>query len=182
MSHSHTSSRDQDSSLRAARKVELEPIGRDRIDTLNALFELYAHDFSEYVPLELGESGRFDVRAGDLWWSRDHHHPFFVRAAGRLAGFALVRRGSQLADDPEVMDVAEFFIVRGERRKRVGQRAACALLGLFPGRWEVRVRQANPPALGFWSHVLESVALGTVHRSTFSVGEVGWHVLRASAP
>jgi predicted acetyltransferase len=161
--------------------VALEPIERDRCDVLKALFELYAHDFSEYVPLELKESGRFEVVLGELWWSRDDHHPFFVRVAGRLAGFALVRRGSKITDDPEVMDVAEFFVVRGERRKGVGQQAAVALLERFAGPWEVRVRQANLPALEFWSRVLESAALGGVHSSTYFVGAIEWHVLRADA-
>ena len=148
---------------------------------MNALFELYAHDFSEHVPLEIKESGRFEVSAGEIWWNRDDHYPFFLRAAGRLAGFALVRRGSKIADDPGVMDVAEFFVVRGERGKRVGQRAAMSLLGRFPGPWEVRVRQSNPSALKFWSRVLGDVAVSAVISSTYSDNGVGWHVLYAES-
>ena len=163
----------------AACDVELEPIQRDRADVLNALFELYAHDFSEHVPLELKDSGRFEVSAGELWWTGDDHHPFLVRVAGRLAGFALARRGSKVADDAAVMDVAEFFVVRGERRKRVGRRAALALLVRFPGRWEVRVRQSNPFALNFWSGVLEVCSGHKVDAVALSVHGVDWHVLRA---
>ena len=167
--------------MKAAREVGLESIERDRADVLNALFELYAHDFSEHVPLELKESGRFEVSAGKLWWTRDDHHPFFVRVAGRLAGFALARRGAQTADHPAVMDVAEFFVVRGERGKEVGRQAALALLGRFPGRWEVRVRQSNPRALKFWSGVLEVCSGREVAPVAFSASGVDWYVLRADA-
>jgi predicted acetyltransferase len=172
--------RERDSSTQAARVV-LESIERDRGAALDRLFQLYAHDFGERVPLELKDSGRFDVSAGELWWSRADHHPFFVRVEGRLAGFALVRRGSKLDGDAEVMDVAEFFIVRGERRKGVGRQAVRALLDRFPGRWQVRVRQSNPPALQFWSRVLKDEGAREVARSTFSEHQVEWHVLRVEA-
>jgi predicted acetyltransferase len=165
--------------MQAACEVVLESIERERADVLNALFELYVHDFSEHAPFKLKESGRFEVSAGELWWTRDDHHPFFVRVAGRLAGFALVSKGSKVADDPAAMDVAEFFVVRGERGKRVGQQAALALLGRFPGRWEIRVRQSNPRALKFWSRVLEVCSGRKVDPVAFSAHGADCHVLRA---
>lgn len=165
--------------MHAAREVALESIERERADVLNALFQLYAHDFSEHVPLALNERGRFEVSAGELWWTQDGHHPFFVRVAGRLAGFALARKGSKISGDPAVMDMAEFFVVRSERGKRVGRRAALALIGRFPGPWEVRVRQSNPAALRFWSGVLDSRSGRSADPVAFSAAGVDWHVLRA---
>jgi predicted acetyltransferase len=163
----------------AACEVGLESIERNDADVLDALFQLYAHDFSQHVSLELTNSGRFKVSAGELWWTRDDHHPFFVRVAGRLAGFALARKGSKVADDPAVMDVAEFFVVRGERGKGVGRHAALGLLVRFPGRWEVRVRQSNPLALKFWSRVLEFGSGCKADPVAFLADGVDWHVLRA---
>lgn len=179
MSHARTSPKDQDTSTRNEGDVALERVERARADVLDQLFELYAHDFSEHVPLELRASGRFEITAGEIWWTRADHHPFFLRVDGRLAGFALVRQGSRTCEDREVMDVAEFFVVRRERRKHVGQRAAHALLERFPGRWEVRVRQSNPAALSFWSVVLDAVGLAKPEVSTFFANGVDWHVLRA---
>ncbi|MFM2419676.1 MAG: hypothetical protein RL385_4399 [Pseudomonadota bacterium] len=181
MSSSHSPASDSKHVSEAARDVALEPIARECSETLNALFELYAHDFSEHVPLELKESGRFELSVGEHWWSRDDHYPFFIRAGGQLAGFALVRRGSTLSKDPRVMDVAEFFVVRGQRRKHVGRQAAAALLKRFPGKWEVRVRQANLPALSFWLRTLREPVRGEVDRTTYSASGVAWHVLRVEA-
>src|SRR3954470_1620920 len=40
--------------------VVLEPIARDQAFVLANLFELYVHDFSEQVPIDLQPNGRFD--------------------------------------------------------------------------------------------------------------------------
>jgi predicted acetyltransferase len=163
--------------------VVLEPVARERAAALRNLFELYVHDFSEIVPLDLGEDGRFDVALGDEWWTRDDHFPFFVRRDGKLAGFALARRGSRVVpDDAEVMDVAEFFVVRGARGRGVGAAAARALFAAFPGRWEIRVRRANTAALRFWSRVAEAWAGAPVARAAFSAKGVEWDLLRVGPP
>lgn len=130
--------------------ITLVPIERARAFVLENLFELYAHDFSEQLPLELAASGRFEVPIDERWWSADDHFPFFVHAADKLVGFALVRRGSRVTQERDVMDVAEFFVVRGARRRGVGQAAAHALFARFAGRWEIRVRLTNTAANGFW--------------------------------
>jgi predicted acetyltransferase len=163
-------------------QVVLEPVVREQAAVLNNLFELYAHDFSEFVPLDVKPSGRFDVAVGEQWWARDDHAPFFIRWNGKLCGFALVRKGSRITGDGDVMDVAEFFVVRGARGKGVGAAAACALFAAFPGHWEIRVRQANAPALRFWSRVLASASGGTtVTGSSHSLDGVDWQVFRVES-
>jgi len=188
--------------------VVLEPIGKEQAPVLRNLFELYAYDFSEVVPLELGPNGRFDVSPGEVWWGRDDHFPFFIRWNGKLSGFALVRRGSRVTnaaarteaghrseagghpDDRahpgagaasnagEPMDVAEFFVVRGARGNQVGAHAAHALFAAFPGRWEIRVRRSNVSAMKFWSRTLETWLGRPVASEPFIVDGVDWDVLR----
>ncbi|MGD0436124.1 MAG: hypothetical protein ABSB86_06650 [Bryobacteraceae bacterium] len=55
------------------------------------LLELYAHDFSEFHPLDLGENGRFGYRSLPLYWSEPGRHPFLIRLGGKLAGVVLVK-------------------------------------------------------------------------------------------
>jgi predicted acetyltransferase len=161
--------------------VALEPIPVDAAPVLQNLFELYVHDFSEYLPVDLRPDGRFDVAVGERWWTSEGHHPFFIRSGGKLCGFALARRGSGLTGAPDVMDVAEFFVVRGARRKNVGTGAAHTLFATFPGPWEVRVRRANVPAARFWSRAAASW-LGRPAPSDPWVAEgVDWDVLRVAA-
>jgi predicted acetyltransferase len=160
--------------------VVLEPITRDGAATLGNLFELYAHDFSEHVPLRIQASGRFEVGPGDLWWTRADHFAYFIKWRGELAGFALLRTGSRVTNASEVLDVAEFFVLRGVRGRGVGRIAAHALFREFPRAWEVRVRRTNVAALQFWSRVVERWVGQPVPSSPFSVEGVDWDLLRFS--
>ena len=169
------------SSLGTTVKVELVPISLERAPTLKNLLELYAHDFSEYVPLQLGANGRFDLLLGDEWWQADDHYPFFVHADGKLSGFALVRRGSRVTDDAKVMDIAEFFVVRGARRQGVGVKVVRELFRVLPGPWEARVRAGNTPAFAFWSRAFSESAGQAPEVADFSKAGVAWQVFRAGA-
>jgi predicted acetyltransferase len=158
--------------------VALDPIARDQAPVLESLFQLYAHDFSEHVPLALEPNGRFDVAIADRWWAGDGHFPFFLRSNGRLCGFALVERGSRITDASDVMDVAEFFVVRGARGKRTGTTAAHALFTAFPGRWEVRCRRSNVAARAFWSRAVGSWTSRPATSVPFSSEGVDWDVFQ----
>jgi predicted acetyltransferase len=156
----------------------LDPITEDQLPILRNLFELYAHDFSEYVPLDLNATGRFDARIDNKWWTDDDHHAYFVRSGGKLVGFALVRRGSRVTDDPGVMDVAEFFVVRAARRRGTGGKVAHALFSAFPGTWEMRVRHANAPARAFWKRIAVAWNSSSVTSADFTLQGVDWEVIR----
>jgi predicted acetyltransferase len=158
--------------------VTLERIHRESATVLDNLFQLYAHDFSEHVPIQLEASGRFGVTPGSEWWTLGDHFAYLIKRQGALAGFALARTGSRLIEAPDVMDVAEFFVVRGERRKGLGTSAAHALFAEFPRAWEVRVRQTNVPALRFWSLAAEMWVGGHVESTPYSTDGVAWNALR----
>jgi predicted acetyltransferase len=159
--------------------VVLEPIAKEQAPVLLNLLELYVHDFSEHVPLDVKENGRFDIPLGDQWWTRDDHFPFFIRSEGKLCGFALARRGSRVSGAGDVMDIAEFFVLRGVRRKGIGARAAHALLDAFGGAWDVRVRRTNVSAHAFWSRTLEAWLGRPIASSAFSSPEgIDWHIFR----
>lgn len=126
---------------------------------LRNLAELYVHDLSEIVPLELNAQGRFDH---DFWrgcWTVDRT-PYLIRVDGHLAGFAIVARGSRLTDDPTVSDLAEFFVVRRHRRHGIGTRAAASLFDRRPGIWEVRQMAGHRAARTFWRTAIGAYTAG----------------------
>jgi predicted acetyltransferase len=134
--------------------IQLELALRKHSPILANLLELYAHDFSEFQPLDMGQDGRFGYKSLPLYWSESNRHPFLIRSGGKLAGFALVKRGSEISDRQEVWDMAEFFVIRGCRRHRIGTLAAQEVWRRFPGLWEVRVMQANPSATSFGTRAI----------------------------
>ena len=121
------------------------------------LLELYIHDLSEIFAIEPGPDGRFGYPTLPLYWSEpEKRFPFLIRAGGKVIGFALVTRGSPATDDPDVLDVAEFFVLRRHRRTGCGQRAAALLFDRLPGHWIVRVSEGNHGAIPFWKSVVSA--------------------------
>ena len=157
-------------------RVEVIAATADQEPILANLLELYAHDFSEISDLQLDSNGRFGYAPLPLYWRESDRYPFLIKADQTLAGFVLVKRGSDVSGDQDVWDVAEFFIVRGYRRHRIVMRVANEIWRKFPGRWEVRVMERNRAAQAFWSRTVASFMGTTVEASIPQVAGKSWHV------
>lgn len=141
-------------------EVSVEPIPVEHKSVLRNLLELCQHDYSEFNGEEISEHGLFGYPYLDHYWTEAGRHPLFVRLAGKLAGFALVRTlAAQDAGEP-VCSLAEFFILRKYRRQGVGRRAAILVFDLFPGRWRVGQERGNDPAQLFWHKVIADYTQG----------------------
>ena len=139
-------------------QVELVQACEADSPVLANLLQLYIHDFTSFTPVELGDDGRFRHNPLPEYWGRGDRYAFLIKVHAQLAGFALVRQGSQISNDPDVWDMGDFFIIRAFRRQGVGSRAARVVWARFPGLWEVRVIDENQPALSFWSHAIAEFA------------------------
>jgi predicted acetyltransferase len=164
--------------------VTLEAATAADLPLLSNLLELYIHDLSAAFPnVELGPDGRFGYPQLERYGAEpDRRSSLLIRCCGRLAGFALVTRGSPATEDPEVFDVAEFFVLRSYRRSGVGRRAAFLLWNRLPGRWIVRVSEGNPGALPFWSGVIAEFSRGAYTESTRPGSPHAWRVFSFTAP
>lgn len=126
---------------------------------------------------DTGPGGRFGYASLPHYWAQaERHFPFLIRHAGAVAGFALTTRGSPVSDDPDVMDVAEFFVLRRYRRSGVGRRAAEVLWHRFPGRWTVRVAAQNRNALAFWRGVVADAAGAPVSPTCQVTESTEWQI------
>ena len=150
----------------------------DEAPVLANLLELYAHELSDVFSLEIGADGRFGYPRLPLYWSEPGRFPFLIRSDGHLAGLALATVGSPASDDPQEMDVAEFFVLRRHRKTGVGGRAAVRLWNGFPGRtWTVRVSTGNASALSFWTGAVGAYARDGFRESTLAGHPHPWRVL-----
>ena len=142
--------------------VTLEIAGPERRATLENLFQLYTHDFSDFWTDrddgELEEDGRFAQYAYlESYWTDPERTPFLIRVDGNLAGFALINTFAH-SGLPLDHAVAEFFVVRKHRRSGVGFVAATRIIGVRPGQWELAVARRNTAALPFWRRVASAIA------------------------
>ncbi len=147
-------------------EVTLELAGPERRETLDNLFQLYAHDFSDLMApgmqVDVKEDGRFPRYPPlDGYWRDPDHEVLLIRTDGALAGFALVNSYAH-SGEPCDFSMAEFFVVRKYRRGGVGQAAALSAIGARPGQWDIAVSRRNLGAQAFWRHVAASAASGEV--------------------
>lgn len=136
-------------------KIELVVADASERPTLARLMQLYAYDFSEFMGWDVQGDGLFD--AGDALakcWSVPWRHTYFVRVDDHIAGFAITDFRSRLSGSSDVMDVAEFFVLRKYRRQRIGATIASRLFALHSGKWEVRQTAKNVAAAAFWRRVI----------------------------
>jgi predicted acetyltransferase len=168
---------------KSSTRIVVVPATREQEPIVANLLELYAHDFSEFHDVELGEDGRFVYPDLNLYWSEADRHPFLVRVGDKLAGVILVSGGSRISGDPAVWDMAEFFIVRGYRRRGIGSRAAQEIWRRFPGRWEVRVMEKNETGRQFWARAVAAFAGEAGKTSRFEKDGGNWRLFAfVSAP
>jgi len=156
--------------------VEIIPALEEQEPILANLLELYAHDFSEFIDLKLGADGRFGYRHLPLYWKESNRYPFLIMVNDHLAGFVFVRRGSEISNDEDVWDMAEFFIARGYRRQGVGMKVAHKVWEEFPGKWEVRVMDRNQKAMRFWRRAVSEFLGKEIDPTPFEENNEGWHV------
>ena len=167
----------------APQDVTLEVATPDTAPVLANLLELYQHGLSEVFPVEVGPDGRFGYRKLPLYWSEpEKRFAFLIRSGTELAGFALATRGSPATDDPEHLDVAEFFVLRRHRRSGVGRQAAFLLWDRLPGQWVVRVSEANRAGLPFWRTTIEQYTRGAFSESTRPGVSHDWRVFTFASP
>lgn len=155
----------------------LEMVAFGQRDVLANLVELYLHDLSETFPIKMGPDGRFGYDGLPLYWSEpERRFPFFIKSGAQVVGFVLITIGSPASDDPQVCDVAEFFIVRRNRRSGLGSVAAFQVWDHFPRRWIVRVSLGNKGALRFWAETIRAYTNGHANQFELPGSPHHWRV------
>jgi predicted acetyltransferase len=137
-------------------KIDLVPATLAQQPIVANLLQLYIHDFSEFLPLEIGPDGTFGYPDLPLYWQTPGRHPFLIQVDGIWAGFVLVKTSLDLSTNQPISDIAEFFILRAYRRLGIGTQVAHAVWRRFPGPWTVRVTQSNHAALPFWERAISA--------------------------
>jgi predicted acetyltransferase len=142
--------------------IEVLPATAEQAPILANLLQLYAHDFSEFHHLDLNPDGRFSYRDLPFYWSDSDRRPFLVTIDGKLAGFVLIKKGSEISGNAAAWDMAEFFVIRVYRRQGIGTQIAQEVWKRFPGPWEVRVMESNVPAREFWARAISTFVGETI--------------------
>jgi predicted acetyltransferase len=138
-------------------QIEIIPAKIEQKPIVANLLELYAYDFTEFFDFDIGDSGFYGYEWLPLYWSDPNRFPYLVYVDGKLAGLVVIQKGSPITDDREIYDVAEFFIMRKYKRKKIGSSVAFKIWEMFKGHWQVRVLVENKIACSFWSNTVKNL-------------------------
>lgn len=129
---------------------------KDHKHIIENMMQLYLHDLSEFVKLEMDSQGRFLIdEYFNLYWVESDRYPYLIYHQGLIAGFAFVR-GLGF----NTWSIAEFFILQEHRKNSIGSSAATQLFALHPGRWHIAQLESNTLAQSFWLKVINTYTQG----------------------
>jgi predicted acetyltransferase len=159
--------------------ITVERVGRESDAVLRNLYQLYIHDMSEWLGIEIGGDGRFVFDTAPLW--EDGVAVHLARFGGALAGFGIVQSAAPWLGRQAARDVKDLFVLRRHRRHGVGRALARHLFGTSSGEWLVRVLAANAPAVPFWRGVVRERRGDRYEETAVSSGGRDWIRLRFDA-
>jgi predicted acetyltransferase/8-oxo-dGTP pyrophosphatase MutT (NUDIX family) len=113
---------------------------------VEALWQLYQHDLSEFRHSAPGPDGTFASGRLTSYARRPGRAAYVARLGSVPCGFALVRG---LADG-RTRRMGEFFVTRSARGRGVAKAFAREVVSAHPGRWEIPFQNENPRAAAFW--------------------------------
>lgn len=135
--------------------VELiEAVPGDR-EVIAALLDDYLLELADHREVPVGATEAINYPYLDVYFCESGRHPFLIRHAGQVVGFALIRAPESTG---RVWEVAEFYVAPGSRRVGVGRDAIAFVWGRFAGDWELQVHGRNSGAIRFWASCIEASA------------------------
>ncbi|WP_202879349.1 GNAT family N-acetyltransferase [Nocardioides cynanchi] len=146
--------------VQAAWPLTVTEAGAADRPVVEALWQLYQHDLSEFRHSAPGPDGRFDAGRLRSYADRPDRAAYVARLGDVPCGFALVRG---LADG-RTRRMGEFFVTRSARRRGVAAELARSVVSAHPGPWEIPFQDENPRAAAFWRRFAAETMTGVSER------------------
>jgi predicted acetyltransferase len=144
--------------MHPAARIELQIAKAADRACIEMLMQFYHYDASEWISLDVTDSGRFSFRPIDRFWNEPGQFPFLIRADGVIAGFAVVDK--DVINPKADFNVGYLFVLRRFRGTGVGRAAARELFTWLHGQWEVYQVDQNHAAIRFWRRVIADFTQG----------------------
>lgn len=134
-------------------KVKLKKIESKDKSILQNLFQLYMHDITASLPMDVNEHGLFEYDYIDYYFTEENRHAYLVYIEDKIAGFVLVDDEFMVLDkinDSPCYDFSEMFILNAYKKKGYGEIVVNQIFEIFKGNWEIRPVPRSEGAKKFW--------------------------------
>ena len=128
---------------------------------IEALWQLYQHDLSEFRHSAPGPDGTFAPARLTSYADRADRTAYLARLGDVPCGFALVRG---LAEG-RTRRIGEFFVTRSARGRGVAGELALQVVTAHPGRWDIPFQNENARAAAFWRRFAAQTMTGVSERT-----------------
>ncbi|GAA0778803.1 GNAT family N-acetyltransferase [Clostridium subterminale] len=137
-------------------EVKLEPVDIESRAKLENLVSIYLHDLSEFADdLKINEDGKFEYDGLEMYFKSEDLTSYFITYQGEVAGFILFNTGKYAPRDIDYV-VHELFLLKGFRKKGIGNAAIRILLDTYKGKYRIEQISSNKPAVNFWTKFYEN--------------------------
>lgn len=135
--------------------IQVSKASVEQSSIIAQLYELYTYEMTDLADFDINEDGFYRYSDLPYYWQDSNKYPFLIWVNKKLAGFVLIQKGSPIDENPDIWDIAEFFIMRKFRKQGIGQFVAKYIWSRYKGPWQVRVWDNNIVAHAFWNNVIQ---------------------------
>lgn len=139
-------------------EICLQKVGSNEREVLFRLLQYSLFEESATDQNSMGEDGLFSYPWFDCYFTEKEREAYFIREAGtgKLLGFVMINTCLQRTTNGH--SIAEFMVLPGYRRRKIGMRAAVQCFEMHPGVWEVSPADGSEGAFQFWKNVIGEYA------------------------
>ena len=138
--------------------VKLVKIQAKDKSILQNLFQLYMHDITASLPMDVNEHGLFEYNYLDYYFTEENRHAFLIYIDEKIGGFVLVNDDFMVLDDKnndKCYNLSEMFVLNAYKKKGYGEKTARQVFDMFKGNWEIRPVPRSEGAKHFWLEVVK---------------------------
>ena len=128
---------------------------------LQNLFQLYMHDITASLPMDVNEHGLFEYNYIDSYFTEENRYAYLIYIDNKIGGFVLIDDEFMVLDkqkenDTACYDFSEMFILNAYKKKGIGEVVVKQIFDMYKGNWEIRPVPRSEGAKRFWLKVVRN--------------------------
>lgn len=126
---------------------------------LQNLFQLYMHDITASLPMDVNEHGLFEYNYIDCYFTEENRYAYLIYIDNKIGGFALIDDEFMVLDkkrNAPCYDFSEMFILNSYKKKGYGDKIVKQIFDMYKGNWEIRPVPRSEGAKRFWLKVVKN--------------------------
>lgn len=126
---------------------------------LQNLFQLYLHDITASLPMDVNEHGLFEYNYLDYYFTEERsRYAYLIYIDNKIGGFVLIDDDFMVLDKQKNVpcyNLSEMFILNSYKKQGYGEFVAKQIFDMYKGNWEIRPVPRSDGARRFWLRVVK---------------------------